>query len=68
MKDYKIFILIFLEVGSFMLLWNMFNKKYEKRFYKSVAIIIFTSLLVVITNYIYPPLQFIVNYETQAKD
>ena len=62
MKDYKIFILIFLEVGSFMLLWNMFNKKYEKRFYKSAIIVLFTSLLVVITNYIYPPLQFIVNY------
>lgn len=62
MKDYKIFILIFLEVGSFMLLWNMFNKKYEKRVYKSVAIVLFTSLVVVITNYIYPPLQFIVNY------
>jgi two-component system sensor histidine kinase AgrC len=62
MKDYKIFILIFLEVGSFMLLWNMFNKKYEKRFYKSSIIIIFTSLVVLITNYIYPPLQFVVNY------
>ena len=62
MKDYKIFILIFLEVGSFMLLWNMFNKKYEKRFYKSAAIILFTSLVVLITNYIYPPLQFFVNY------
>ena len=62
MKDYKIFILIFLEVGSFMLLWNMFNKKYEKRFYKSAVIVLFTSLVVLITNYIYPPLQFIVNY------
>jgi two-component system sensor histidine kinase AgrC len=62
MKDYKIFILIFLEVGSFMLLWNMFNKKYEKRFYKSAFIVIFTSLIVLITNYIFPPLQFFVNY------
>ena len=62
MKDYKIFILIFLEVGSFMLLWNMFNKKYEKRFYKSAVIVLFTSLVVLITNYIYPPLQFFVNY------
>jgi len=62
MKDYKIFILIFLEVGSFMLLWNMFNKKYEKRVYKSAVIVLFTSLVVLITNYIYPPLQFFVNY------
>lgn len=62
MKDYKIFILIFLEVGSFMLLWNMFNKKYEKRFYKSAIIVLFTSIVVLITNYIYPPMQFLVNY------
>lgn len=62
MKDYKVFILIFLEVGSFMLLWNMFNKKYEKRFYRSAIIVILTSLIVLITNYIYPPLQFFVNY------
>ena len=62
MKDYKIFILIFLEVGSFMLLWNMFNKKYEKRLYKSALIILFTSVVVLISNYIYPPLQFFVNY------
>lgn len=62
MNDYKIFILIFLEVGSFMLLWNMFNKKIEKRFYKSAVIVIFTSVVVLITNYIYPPLQFFVNY------
>lgn len=62
MKDYKIFILIFLEVGSFMLLWNMFNKKYENRLYKSALIILFTSVVVLITNNIYPPLQFFVNY------
>lgn len=62
MSDYKIFILISLEVGSFMLLWNMFNKKYEKRLYKSALIVLFTSLVVLITNYIYPPLQFFVNY------
>jgi two-component system sensor histidine kinase AgrC len=62
MKDYKIFILIIIEVGSFMLLWNMFNKKYEKRFYRSVVIVLLTSLVVLITNYIYPPLQFFVNY------
>lgn len=62
MKDYKIFIIVFLEVGSFMLLWNMFNRKYEKRLYKSVLIILFTSVVVLITNYIYPPLQFLLNY------
>lgn len=62
MKDYKIFILIFLELGSFMLLWNMFNKKYEKRLYKSAFIVLLTSLVVLSTNYIYPPLQFFVNY------
>lgn len=62
MKDYKIFFLILLEIGSFMLLWNMFNKKYEKRLYKSALIVFFTSLVVLITNYIYPPLQFVVNY------
>ena len=62
MKDYKIFILIFLEVGSFMLLWNVFNKQYKKRLIKSVIIVLLTSLVVLITNYIYPPLQFFVNY------
>ncbi|WP_055668931.1 sensor histidine kinase [Desnuesiella massiliensis] len=62
MSDSKIFILIFLEVGSYMLLWNMFNKKYEKRLCKSALIVFFTSLVVLITNYIYPPLQFLVNY------
>lgn len=62
MSDYKIFILIFLELGSYMLLWNMFNKKYEKTLYKSVLIVLFTSLVVVITNYIYPPFQFFANY------
>ena len=62
MKDYKIFILVFLEVGSFMFLWNMFNRRYEKRLYKSALIILFTSVVVLITNYIYPPLQFLLNY------
>ncbi|SHJ43413.1 GHKL domain-containing protein [Clostridium amylolyticum] len=62
MSDYKIFILIFLEVGSYMLLWNMFNKKHEKTLYKSVLIVFFTSLVVLITNYIYPPFQFFANY------
>lgn len=62
MDDYKTFILIFLEIGSFMLLWNMFNKKYEKRLYKSVLIILFTSVVVLITNHFYPPLQSFVNY------
>lgn len=62
MKDYKVFILMLLEVGSFMLLWNMFNKKYAKRLYKSTIIVILTSLVVLITNYIYPPLQFFANY------
>lgn len=62
MSDYKVFILILMEVGSFMLLWNMFNKKYEKRLMKSILIVLFTSLAVVLTNYIYPPVQFLVNY------
>lgn len=62
MSDYKIFVLIILEVGSFMLLWNMFNKKYENRVYKSIIIVVITSVVVLITNYIYPPLQFLVNY------
>lgn len=62
MSDYKIFILIILEVGSFMLLWNMINRKYEKRFLKSAIIVIITSLVVILTNYIYPPLQFFINY------
>jgi two-component system, LytTR family, sensor histidine kinase AgrC len=62
MSSLKIFILIFLEVGSFMLLWNIFNKKYEKRLFKSIVILIFTSLVVVLTDYIYAPLQFFINY------
>ncbi|MFL0246113.1 sensor histidine kinase [Candidatus Clostridium stratigraminis] len=62
MSDSKIFILIILEVGSFMLLWNMINRKYEKRFLKSTIIVIITSLVVILTNYIYPPLQFFINY------
>lgn len=62
MSDYKIFILVFLEVGSFMLLWNMLNKNYHNRLIKSVLIVLFTSVVVLITNYIYPPLQFLVNY------
>jgi signal transduction histidine kinase len=62
MSDYKIFALIFLEVGSFMILWNMFNKKYEKRLYKSAFIVLLTSIVVLITNYFYPPIQFLVNY------
>jgi two-component system, LytTR family, sensor histidine kinase AgrC len=62
MSDYKIFALIFLEVGSFMILWNMFNKKYEKRLYKSTFIVLMTSIVVLITNYFYPPIQFLVNY------
>ncbi|MDP4147123.1 MAG: GHKL domain-containing protein [Bacillota bacterium] len=62
MNNYKLFILTFLEVGSFMLLWNRINKKYEKRLYKSTFIVLFTSLIVLITNNIYPPLQFSVNY------
>lgn len=62
MSDYKIFILIILEIGSFMLLWNMINRNYEKRFIKSVIIVIITSIVVVLTNYIYPPLQFLINY------
>lgn len=62
MSSYEIFILIFLEVGSFILIWNLFNKKYEKRFVKSLLIVLFTSLVVVLTNYIYEPLQFVINY------
>ncbi|MBL4935510.1 GHKL domain-containing protein [Clostridium sp. YIM B02515] len=62
MIGYKIFILIFLELTSFMLLWNMFNKKYEKRLFKSIFIVICTSSVVVLTNYIYPPLQSLINY------
>jgi two-component system, LytTR family, sensor histidine kinase AgrC len=62
MSSFKIFILIFLEVGSFMLLWNVFNKKYEKRLFKSVLIVLCTSLVVVLTNYIYESFQFIINY------
>ncbi|MTK10708.1 MAG: GHKL domain-containing protein [Clostridiaceae bacterium] len=62
MNNYKIFILTFLEVGSFMLLWNRVNKKYENRLYKSTLIVLFTSLVVVITKNIYPPLHFLFNY------
>ena len=62
MSDYKIFILLLLEVGSFMLLWNMFNKKQGKRLQKSIFIILFTSIVVLITNYVYPPMQFLINY------
>src|SRR5471030_98090 len=62
MNNYEEFMLIFLEVGSFMLLWNRFNKKYENRLYKSALIVLFTSLVALITNYIYSPLQFFVNY------
>ncbi|MEG0775272.1 GHKL domain-containing protein [Clostridium sp.] len=62
MSDCKIFVLIILEVGSFMLLWNMFNKKYENRVYKSIIIVVITSVVVLITNYTYPPLQFFINY------
>jgi two-component system, LytTR family, sensor histidine kinase AgrC len=62
MGSYKIFILIFLEVGSFMFMWNLFNKKYEKRLFKSTLIVLFTSLVVVFTNNICEPLQFIINY------
>ena len=62
MSNYKMFILILLEVGSFMLLWNRFNKKYEKTLYKSVIIVLFTSLVAQITSCIYPQLQFFVNY------
>lgn len=62
MSEYKIFILIFLEIGSFIILWNMFNKNYEKRLFKSFLIVFFTSLLVLLTYYIYPPLQFFINY------
>ena len=62
MNNYKMLILISLEVGSFMILWNMFNKKYEKRLYKSALIVLCTSLVVLITNNIYAPMQFFVNY------
>lgn len=62
MSNYKIFIVVLLEVGSFMLLWNMFNRDYEKTVLKSIAIVFCTSLVVLITNYIYPPLQFFVSY------
>lgn len=62
MSNYKIFIVVLLEVGSFMLLWNMFNRDYEKTVFKSIAIVFCTSLVVLITNYIYPPMQFLVNY------
>ena len=62
MNNYEMIILISLEVGSFMLLWNMFNKKYEKRLYKSVLIVLCTSVVVLITNNIYAPLQFFANY------
>jgi signal transduction histidine kinase len=62
MSDYKVFILILLEVGSFMLMWNLFNKAKDSRLLKSVLIVLFTSLVVLITNYIYPPIQFLANY------
>ena len=62
MSDCRIFALIFLEVGSFLLLWNTLNKKQENRFLRSVLIVLFTSIVVLLTNYIYPPLQFLVNY------
>lgn len=62
MNNYKMFILIFIEVGSFMMIWNMFNKKYENRLCKSIFVIIFTSLVFLITNYIYMPIQFLINY------
>lgn len=62
MSSYKEFILIFMEVTGFMLLWNMFNKSYEKRIYKSTIIVFLTSFIVLVTSYIYEPIQFIVNY------
>ncbi|MCM0647523.1 GHKL domain-containing protein [Clostridium swellfunianum] len=62
MSGYKIFILAFLELASFMLLWNIFNKKYENRLFKSTAIVVCASIVVVITSLIYPPIQFFTNY------
>jgi signal transduction histidine kinase len=51
-----------LEVGSFMQLWNLFNKDYENRLFKSTLIVLFTSSIVIPISYIYPPVQFIINY------
>lgn len=62
MNGYKVFIIMCLEVGSFMLLWNLFNKNYENRLFKSILIVVVTSLIVIPISYIYPPVQFIVNY------
>ena len=62
MSDYKIFILIFLEVGSLLLLWNTLNKKRKNRFTRSILIVLLTSVVVLLTNYMAPPVQFLVNY------
>lgn len=62
MSSYRIFALTFLEVASFMLLWSLFNKRQDKRFYKSMLIVFCTSVVVVITNYIYPSMEFLINY------
>jgi hypothetical protein len=62
MNSIRIFIIIFIELSNFMLLWNFLNKSSEKRLLKSTVIVLFTSLLVLVTNYLYAPVEFFINY------
>lgn len=62
MASYRIFIITFFEVSNFIFIWNLFNKSYEKRLFKSTLIVLSTSLVVVLSNYIYPSIEFIINY------
>jgi two-component system, LytTR family, sensor histidine kinase AgrC len=62
MSSCRIFALTFLEVANFMLLWNLFNRRQINRIPKSVGIVFFTSIVVVLTNYIYPTIEFLINY------
>jgi two-component system, LytTR family, sensor histidine kinase AgrC len=62
MSSYKIFILTLLEVTDFMILWNLVNEKQDKRLSKSMFIVLFTSIIVVFTNYVFPSIEFLINY------
>jgi len=62
MNNSKVFILMVLEVGSFTILWNIFNRRQKNRFLRSVLVVACTSIVTILTNYIVPPMQFLINY------
>lgn len=62
MNLFKIFILSALELSSLIIVWSLFNKKRSKLILKNIIIIIISSLIILVTDYINIEFSNIINY------